>query len=436
MVNRFDSLSHIVPRDSLQSSILMGVGKGYGMPRKARELSPLEIRRLLRPGRWSVGGVDGLALQVTDSGARSWVLRIAVGGKQREMGLGSFPTVSLAEAREKARRHRAQLGEGADPIAARRAAVSAAAADRSSQQTFAEVAGQYIALHRKSWKNEKHGAQWTSTLQTYADPVIGSLLVRDVTAAHVIRVLEPIWTSKTETATRVRSRLELVFDFAAARGLREGPNPARWRGNLDAAFPKASKVAKVQHHAALEVGGVGVFMSRLRGQSGMGARALEFAVLTAARSGEVRCATWSEIDMPAALWVLPAGRMKSGREHRVPLSKPAINLLRALRGGTAGGLVFPGMRGPLSDMSLTAVLRRMNVKVTAHGFRSTFRDWVAEFTDHSNEVAEMALAHAVGDKVEAAYRRGDLFEKRVSLMSDWAAYLESKKSSRRSSTKR
>jgi len=223
------------------------------MPRKARELSPLEVRRLDQPGRWSVGGVDGLALQVTRSGARSWVLRLAVSGQQREMGLGSFPSVTLAEARDKARRHRAQVAEGSDPISLRRAAVSAAAADRMSQRTFAEVAAQYIEQHEKSWKNEKHAAQWASTLQTYAAPVIGQLLVRDVTSAHVIRALEPIWTTKTETATRVRSRIELVLDFAAARGLRQGPNPARWKGNLDAALPKASKVAVVQHHTAVAI---------------------------------------------------------------------------------------------------------------------------------------------------------------------------------------
>lgn len=240
------------------------------MPRKARELSALEVRRLDRPGRWSVGGVDGLALQVTRSGARSWVLRLAVSGQQREMGLGSFPSVTLAEARHKARRHRAQVAEGSDPISLRRAAVSAAAADRMSQRTFAEVAAQYIEKHEKSWKNEKHAAQWASTLQAYAAPVIGQLLVRDVTSAHVIRALEPIWTTKTETATRVHSRIELVLDFAAARGLREGPNPARRKGNLDAALPKASKVAVVQHHTAVAINEVSAFMRRLRLQDGMG----------------------------------------------------------------------------------------------------------------------------------------------------------------------
>jgi integrase len=405
------------------------------MPRKARELSPLEVRRLSRPGRWSVGGVDGLALQVTATGARSWVLRLVVAGKQREMGLGSFPTVALAEAREKARRQRAHVEEGADPISTRRAALSAAVADRLSQQTFASVAAQYIAQHDKSWKNEKHAAQWASTLQTYAEPVIGSLLVRDVITAHVIKILEPIWTTKTETATRVRSRLEIVLDFATARGLREGPNPARWRGNLDAALPKASKVSKVRHHSAVAVDEIGAFMSSLRTQAGMGAAALEFAVLTAARSGEVRGATWTEVDMQAALWIVPAVRMKSGREHRVPLSKPAVKLLRSLAPGESADLVFPGLRGQLSDMSLTAVLRRMAVDATVHGFRSTFRDWVSERTTHTSEVAEMALGHAVGDKVEAAYRRGDLFEKRVALMSDWADFVARKKPGASTTTK-
>ena len=397
--------------------------RGSKVPRKAKELSPLEVRRLVQPGRWSVGGTDGLALQVTTSEARSWILRVRVAGKQREIGLGSFPTVTLAEAREKAREHRALLAQGGDPVAARRAAQSATAAERQAQQTFSTVASQYIAQHETSWKNEKHAAQWQSTLQTYADPVIGKLFVRDVTPAHVIKVLEPIWATKTETATRVRSRVELVLDFAAARGLREGPNPARWRGNLDAAFPKASRVAKVRHHAAVAVADVADFMQRLRQQQGISAKALEFAILTAARSGEVRGATWGEVDLAGAIWTVPAARMKGGREHRVPLSKPALKLLKALAQGEAQDLVFPGQRGPLSDMSLTAVLRRMEIAATAHGFRSTFRDWAAERTTYPNEVAEMALAHTIGDKVEAAYRRGDLLEKRAALMRDWAKFL-------------
>jgi Arm DNA-binding domain len=254
------------------------------MPRKARELSPLEVRRLTHPGRWSVGGVDGLALQVTASGARSWVLRLTLAGKQREMGLGSFPSVTLAEARDKARAFRAKAQDGADPIAERLAAVSAAAAERSAMQTFVRTAEQYIEGHQKSWKSSKHAAQWTATLRSYVHPVLGDLLVRDITPAHVIKALEPIWSAKTETASRVRSRIELVLDFAIARGLRQGPNPARWRGNLDAALPKPSRVRRVQHHSALAVAQAPSFMSRLSAQNGMGARALEFVVLTAARS--------------------------------------------------------------------------------------------------------------------------------------------------------
>ena len=309
-------------------------------------------------------------------------------------------------------------------MVAREARRSAASAEQQAQKTFSEAAAQYIAQHEMSWKNSKHQAQWTATLRTYAEPSLGRLFVRDIRAAHVIGVLEPIWTTKTETASRVRSRIELVLDYAAARGYREGLNPARWKGNLDAALPNASKVAPVRHHAAVAVKEVASFTKRLRSQVGMGARALEFAVLTAARSGEVRGATWSEIDLRAALWTIPAARMKSGREHRVPLSSPAIKLLQSLpRDRLPEDHLFPGMRGSLSDMSLTAVLRRMNVSATAHGFRSTFRDWVSECTECSREVAEMALSHAIGDKVEAAYRRGDLLDKRVAMMADWASFL-------------
>jgi len=396
------------------------------MPRKARELSPLEVRRLSQTGRWSVGGVDGLALQVTGTGARSWVLRLSLAGKQREMGLGSFPSVTLAGAREKARAYRAQVQTGDDPIARRVAAVSAAAAERSLLQTFDKTAEAYIAQHEASWKNAKHAAQWTATLQTYAYPVLGRMQVRDITAAHVIKAIEPIWASKTETATRVRSRIELVLDYATARGLRQGPNPARWRGNLDAALPKASKLTKVEHHAAVPVVEAPAFMHSLRQQPGMGARALEFVILTAARSGEVRGVTWTEIDLQSGLWTVPAARMKGGREHRVPLSQAALALLRVMGPREPGDIIFPGLKGSLSDMSLTAVLRRMKVQATVHGFRSTFRDWVSECTHFPGEVAEMALAHAVGDKVEAAYRRGDLLARRMQLMQDWGQYLAGK----------
>jgi len=252
---------------------------------------------------------------------------------------------------------------------------------------------------------------------------MGEVVVRDISPAHVIQTLVLIWTTKTETASRVRSRIELVLDYAGARGLRQGPNPARWRGNLDAALPKASKVAKVAHHPAVPVSSAAAFFARLQSQPGMGARALEFVILTAARSGEVRGVTWAEINFDAEIWTIPAQRMKAGREHRVALSSQAVDLLKQLGPGAPEALVFPGLRGPLSDMSLTAVMRRMKVDATVHGFRSTFRDWVSDHTDYPREVAEMALAHAVGDKVEAAYRRGDLLARRKSLMEDWARFL-------------
>ena len=263
-------------------------------------------------------------------------------------------------------------------------------------------------------------ARWRPT----PEPLIGRLLVRDVTTTHVLKVLEPIWSTKNETASRLRNRIELVLDWATTRGFRGGPNPARWRGHLDKTLPKPSKVAKVEHHEALPVDDVGAFMLKLRAAEGMGARALEFTILTAARSGETRGARWSEINLDAKLWTISAERMKAGREHRVPLSAAAIGLLERLPRKEGVELVFPGTKArPLSDMTLTAVLRRMRVDAVPHGFRSTFRDWCAERTSYPSEVAEMALAHAVGDKVEAAYRRGDLYEKRVRVMADWAAFL-------------
>lgn len=397
------------------------------MPRKARELSSPEVRRLTEPGRWSVSGVDGLVLQVASVEARSWALRMRAGGRQQELGLGSFSGITLAEARDRARSLRAQVRAGEDPVADRLAARRAAAAERAAQQTFSALAAQYIAQHASGWKNARHAALWTATLKTYAEPMLGALLLRDITTARVIQVLDPIWLTKTETATRVRSRLELVLDFGTARGLRDGPNPARWRGNLDAALPKPANVAKVQHHPAVpvaDVAAVMAVMARLRQQQGVGARAQEFTLLTAARSGEVRGATWAEFDLEKVLWTVPAERMKAGREHRVPLTAPALALLAALPKGKADEPVFAAPSGGmLSDMTLTAVMRRMALDAEPHGFRSTFRDWAAERTNDPAEVAEMALAHAVGDKGEAAYRRGDLFEKRRQMMADCAEIL-------------
>jgi integrase len=391
--------------------------------RKAAELTPLAVQRLKTPGMHFVGGVSGLALQVLPTGGRTWVLRVVIGGRRRDMGLGGYPDVTLAGARDAARDARAKIRSGIDPIEEARAKRSELKASRASALTFEDCAGRYIKAHTPGWRNEKHAGQWTNTLTTYAYPVMGSLLVRDVGVSHVLAVLEPIWSTKPETATRVRGRIESVLDWAAARTYRDKDNPARWKGHLDKLLPRRSKVKKVEHHTALPVPEIGEFMVELREQEGMGARALEFAILTAARSGEVRGATWSEINLKTAIWKIPGDRMKAGREHRVPLSEAAVSLLNALPRLADNDLVFFAPRGgQLSDMTLTAVLRRMKVDAVPHGFRSTFRDWAAERTNYPGDMAEMALAHAIGDKVEAAYRRGDLFDKRRRMMNDWAAF--------------
>ncbi len=339
------------------------------------------------------------------------------------MGLGGYPDVTLAKAREAARGARDQIRRGIDPIEAARVARHSLKASTAATITFRAAAEAYMAAHEASWKNPKHRAQWAATLESYAYGVIGDLGVDEITLPHILQILEPIWTSKTETASRLRGRLEMVLDWATAREYRAGLNPARWRGHLDKLLAKPSKVAKVTHHKALPIDDMPGFMIRLSGVSGAGARALEFAILTAARSGEVRGATWDEIDLDAGLWVVAAERMKAGREHRVPLSAAALSLLRKAPGAAGQDPVFSAVQGgPLSDMTVSAVLRRMKVNAVPHGFRSTFRDWVSERTSHPHEAAEMALAHTVGNKVEAAYRRGDMVAKRLRLMEDWATF--------------
>lgn len=393
------------------------------MPKKAKELSALEVRNLSEPGTHFVGGVAGLALKIKDTGTKSWVLRAMVGSKRRDFGLGGFPDVTLALAKDAAREARAKIKAGIDPIEEARQARSALKASQASAITFQKAAEAYIKAHKDGWRNEKHTKQWTATLTAYAYPKIGALLVQDVELPQVLSVLEPIWTSKTETASRLRGRIEQVLDWATARGYRQGLNPARWRGHLDKLLPKPSKVARVVHHDALPVSEVGAFMASLRKQEGIGAKALELAILTAARSGEVRGARWSEFDLKAGLWVIPGHRMKAGREHRVPLSPEAVSILEALPRQAATDLVFVGAKGgQLSDMTLSAVIKRMGAPCVPHGFRSTFRDWAAERTNYPSEMAEMALAHTISDKVEAAYRRGDLFEKRRRMMADWASF--------------
>ena len=394
------------------------------MPKVAKELGALAIKQIEAPGVHIVGGVPGLMLQLTPGTGRSWLLRVVIAGKRREMGLGSYPGVSLAQARVKASEAREMIRQGADPIECQRIALNTLRASVAATLTFDQCADSYISAHEAGWKNAKHGQQWSNTLAQHASPVMGSLLVRDVGLPHVLAVLEPIWRTKTETASRLRGRIELVLDWAAARGYRDGLNPARWRGHLDKLLPKPGKVSKVAHHPALLAADMAAFMVRLRAAEGMGARALEFVILTAARSGEVRGARWSEIDRTEKTWLIPADRMKAGKEHRVPLSEAALALLDVLPVISDNDLVFPAARGgPLSDMTLSAVLRRMALDAVPHGFRSTFRDWASELTSYPRDVAEMALAHTIGNKVEAAYRRGDLFEKRRLMMTDWAAFL-------------
>jgi integrase len=387
------------------------------------KLSALGVSKATKPGYHGDGG--GLWLQVSASGAKSWIFRFTLARKQREMGLGAVHTVDLALARAKAKECRLLLLDGKDPLEARNATKLTEALTLARMITFDQCATAYIAAHRSGWKNAKHANQWENTLATYATPIIGALPVAAVDTALVVKVLSPIWQDKTETATRLRGRIESILDWATTSKYRQGENPARWRGHLENLLATPSKIAPVKNHPALPWQEIGAFMAALRVREGIAARGVEFAILTAARSGEVRGATWDEIDLEAKVWTVPAARMKGGREHRVPLSSAALALLGAAP--RLGALVFPGRvrDSALSDMSLTAVLRRMERNdITVHGFRSTFRDWCAESVANSfpREVCEHALAHSLPDKVEAAYRRGDLLEKRVMLMQAWSDY--------------
>jgi integrase len=395
------------------------------MARPEKRFTARTVETIKKPGLHADGA--GLYLHVSKNGARSWIFRWKRDGRLHDMGLGPLNTVSLAEARDKALACRKLKYEGRDPIEERRSQRQAVRLEGARAMTFRQCGDAYIAAHRAGWKNDKHAAQWPSTLTTYVYPIFGDQPVQIVDVALVMKALEPIWNAKPETASRVRGRIESVLDWASARGYRHGENPARWRGHLENLLPKRSKVARVKHHAALPYAEIGTFMAELRQQEGIAARALEFAILTAARTGEVIGATWAEIDLEGRLWTIPAERMKAGREHRVPLSEAAVAILRAMAEVRLGKHVFPGARDnrPLSQMAMLMLLRRMGRDgLTVHGFRSAFSDWCAEQTAFPSEVREMALAHTVGDKVEAAYRRGDLFEKRRQLAEAWARYCD------------
>jgi len=396
------------------------------MARRIGRLNALAVSRAKRPGMYADGG--GLYLQVTGPEARSWVYRYARGGRTRYMGLGSLNAVSLSEARTRAAEARRLTSAGIDPIGEREGQRAARRAEAARQVTFQDAAEAFIRAHKAGWRNAKHADQWRNTLATYAYPVIGTLPVQQIDSGLVVRVLEPIWTTKTETASRLRQRIEAVLDAATARGQRTGENPARWRGHLDSLLPARAKVQRVRHHPALPYAELGAFMAGLRKQQGLAARAMELLILTATRTTECIAARWSEFNLDEKLWTLPAERIKAGREHRIPLAPAAVALLRKLAEAKVNEFVFPGRPGkPLSNGALLALLKRMKrADLTAHGFRSTFRDWAAEQTNYPREVAEMALSHAISDKVEAAYRRGDLLEKRRRLMEAWASYAAAK----------
>lgn len=408
------------------------------MPKKvSNALTPLAVKNA-KPGRHADGG--GLHLLVKESGARSWVYRFMLKGKARDLGLSQCPEalellkhgksqeITLVQARDIAAIYRMKVKAGIDPLEERQrnAAADAAAAQAAKVAgiSFRAVAEAYIAANEGGWKNDKHRQQWRNTLATYVYPIMGDLPVADISTAHVLTILEPIWKEKAETASRVRGRIETILDAAKAREYREGENPARWRGHIAQILPARSRLTR-GHHKAMPFEAIPEFVGKLRTREAVAALTLEFTILTAARTGEVLGATWAEVDLDKAVWTVPAVRMKAGKEHRVPLSPRAVELLATVK-PLGNDWLFPAMKGGmLSGMAMAMLLRRMNVDVTVHGFRSGFRDWCAERTSYAHEVAEMALAHAIESKVERAYRRGDLFDKRRRLMEDWATYCAS-----------
>jgi len=391
------------------------------MARQVERLKAISLKRL-KPGRHADG--KGLWLQVTGTGARSWLFQYVspITGKVRQMGLGGLDVLTLAAAREQARKARELVNDNKDPIDERDNTLNAARVEAARQIRFSDAAQQYIDSRRDTWANKVHAAQWQSTLETYAFPVIGEMFVADIKKQDVLKILEPIWKTKTETASRLRARIENVLDFAIAHGWREGPNPAAWKGQLREILPPPKKLKKVKHHAALPYREIGQFMKKLRERDGIAPRALEFTILTAARTNETIAAKWDEINFAEKVWSIPAERMKAKRKHAVPLSDDALKLLRSLPREKDNPHIFVGAKAGthLSNMAMLKLVKGLRSDLTTHGFRSTFRDWAAEETAFPNFVVEMALAHVIGDRTEAAYRRGELLAKRRQLMEAWA----------------
>jgi integrase len=423
-------------------------GMFIGMPKIAKELSALEVKRLSRPGWHAVGGVTGLLLQIRSparSGApssRSWILRLSVAGQRQPIGLGSYPQVSLADARELARQLSLEAKGGVNLLARKRAQRSALIAAAAKNKTFRDCADAYMKAHASDYTNPKHRQQWSSTIQTYAYPQIGELLVADITMRHVLDVLQqktkyrkdsegPLWTTKPETAKRLLDRIRCVLDYATVNEYRSGVNPATWKGYLDTQLPSPRGIKPVKHHPAVPYKQMRDFMVCLRRNRSISAKALQFLILTGVRSGSVRQANWSEIDLDQKVWIIPAAHTKTRREHRVPLQPQAIALLNSLQRLAGSNKVFPSTSGkPLSDMTLSQLMRGMRergeltVNAVPHGFRSTFRDWAAEQTSYPDEIRKAVSGHTVGDQVHAAYQRTDLLEKRRCLMNDWANFLD------------
>lgn len=388
------------------------------MPKIAKELTVAAVAKLREPGRYRVGGVQGLQLRVTDTGTRLWVYRVVVAGKRRDIGLGNLQDVTLSQARDAARDMGRSIRSGVDPKPAKAPVVA------QSRNLFKIVAHDMIAAKKAEWRNEKHKAQWTNTLTTYAYPTLGEMDVSEIGLSHVLDVLKPIWTTKTETATRVRGRIESVLDYATVHNWRSGDNPARWKGLLDKVLPAPGKIAKAVHHPAMPIDDTPKFMQSLVSVIGSSSLALQLLILTATRSGEVRAARWEEFDLEEGVWTIPAERMKAKVEHRVPLSTQALHLLSVVPKIKDTEFLFTSPKGGcISDMAMTTLMRKRGLSYVPHGFRSTFRDWAGDHTQYPREVVEAALAHTIGNKVEAAYRRKDALERRRPLMQDWADFL-------------